>query len=552
VKRVFSSFMLGVLLLTISGGTHYASAQSQIETRYFPETGQSVSGRFLEYWTQNGGLMQQGYPISTLLEEQSPIDGKTYDVQYFERAVFELHPENQAPNDVLLSLLGVLANRQKYPDGAPGQIPNNDPGSVLFKETGKRVGGSFLVYFNEHGGVRQQGLPITDEFQEKSTLDGKTRTVQYFERAVFEWNPSNEPPYNVLLSQLGTFTYKAKQTPPPPKGPVLEPVVPAPADANKSQIGPVASSDYLIWSEGYPYGPRERGNFTDLDIYAIDVHTNKVITVTTASQDQTHATIDGSLVAWRNESAGCAECTPAGLYAKDLATGATYDIVRATADASQGYVAVAGRNVAWVEYAGNKNSIKVKNVDTSNTIVVKSLVGSSTGFTGLTGGGRYVVWDERDYGQQTSSGGLPYRIEAYDLVTGTEINVLTTTLNSSPDGNFPSYALDSNRLAVSVGPNKPFLVDLSANTKVELAYSAPMQIVALSGDRLLFSSSINFSDMFAMDLSSPELKTVQVLQTPPNTPSQEAPAYWAAVVGDWLVWSDGKGSQARLQHKKLD
>jgi hypothetical protein len=34
--------------------------------------------------------------------------------------------------------------------------------------------------------------------------------VQYFERAVFEYHPENQPPYNVLLSQLGTFRYREK------------------------------------------------------------------------------------------------------------------------------------------------------------------------------------------------------------------------------------------------------------------------------------------------------------------------------------------------------
>jgi hypothetical protein len=47
---------------------------------------------------------------------------------------------------------------------------------------------------------------------EKSPLDGKTYTVQYFERSVFEYHPENQPPYNVLLSQLGTFRYKQMYT----------------------------------------------------------------------------------------------------------------------------------------------------------------------------------------------------------------------------------------------------------------------------------------------------------------------------------------------------
>src|ERR1044072_3992574 len=105
----------------------------------FAETGKTLCGRFLEYWQSHGGLAQQGYPISTEMQERSDTDGKTYTVQYFERAVFEAHPENQPPNDVLLSLLGAFIYKESYPGstGAPGQTPNTDTASVLFPETGK-------------------------------------------------------------------------------------------------------------------------------------------------------------------------------------------------------------------------------------------------------------------------------------------------------------------------------------------------------------------------------------------------------------------------------
>src|SRR5437868_533905 len=198
----FAVMALGMSLLGPVGG--FAQAGS----RTFTETGKTVSGKFLDYWDRHGGLQQQGYPVWEELEENSDTDGKVYTVQYFERAVFESHPENQAPNDVLLSLLGVFHYKQKYPNGAPGQQANTGPGSVLFKETGKRLGGVFLGYWQGHGGLAQQGYPISDEFQERSELDGKTYRVQYFERAVFELHPENRPPYNVLLSQLGTFRYR--------------------------------------------------------------------------------------------------------------------------------------------------------------------------------------------------------------------------------------------------------------------------------------------------------------------------------------------------------
>ncbi|HUS13905.1 MAG TPA: N-acetylmuramoyl-L-alanine amidase, partial [Chloroflexia bacterium] len=127
---------------------------------------------------------------------------------YFERAVFELHPENAAPYDILLSQLGSFQYRQKYPSGAPGQHASPAPGAQLFAATGKRVGGAFLAYWQAHGGLAQQGYPISEEFTETSDLDGHPYTVQYFERAVFERHPENAPPYDILLSQLGTLRYQ--------------------------------------------------------------------------------------------------------------------------------------------------------------------------------------------------------------------------------------------------------------------------------------------------------------------------------------------------------
>ena len=179
-------------------------------SRVFPETGNPVRGIFLEYWDRNGGLAQQGFPISELMTEISDLNGRSYTVQYFERAVFEHHPENQSPFNVLLSQLGTFQYRKKYPNGAPNQRPNTQPGSIVFPETGKRVGGRFLEYWREYGGLAQQGFPISEEFQEKSDLNGQTYIVQYFERAVFEYHPENRPPFDVLLSQLGTFRYREK------------------------------------------------------------------------------------------------------------------------------------------------------------------------------------------------------------------------------------------------------------------------------------------------------------------------------------------------------
>ncbi len=73
--------------------------------RYFPETGHNLNGGFREFWEKNGGLAIFGYPISE--EMPATIGDQTYNVQYFERARFEYHPESLGtPWSITLSSLG--------------------------------------------------------------------------------------------------------------------------------------------------------------------------------------------------------------------------------------------------------------------------------------------------------------------------------------------------------------------------------------------------------------------------------------------------------------
>src|SRR5207248_1051357 len=122
---------------------------------------------------------------------------------------------------------------QQDPGGAHGQKPSSAANVHTFTETGHKVGGKFLDYWNAHGALAQQGFPISDEFTEVSDLDGKPYLVQYFERAVFEEHTEfANTPNEVLLSQLGTFRLRAKQGGPPPAPgaptPTTRPVAPAP------------------------------------------------------------------------------------------------------------------------------------------------------------------------------------------------------------------------------------------------------------------------------------------------------------------------------------
>ncbi len=94
---------------------------------------------------------------------------------------------------------------QTTPEPRPQVIAG--PDSLTFAPTGKKVRGTFLAYWNAHGGLPIFGYPISDEMREPGATDGKPYTVQYFERAVFELHPENQSPYDVLLTRLGSLRY---------------------------------------------------------------------------------------------------------------------------------------------------------------------------------------------------------------------------------------------------------------------------------------------------------------------------------------------------------
>ena len=93
---------------------------------YFAATGHAIAAQFWGFYSTHGlefdgnkkakslaesiGLF--GLPISEAQMEQGS-DGNMYLTQWFERARFEYHPENQPPYDVLLGRLGADALQQQ-------------------------------------------------------------------------------------------------------------------------------------------------------------------------------------------------------------------------------------------------------------------------------------------------------------------------------------------------------------------------------------------------------------------------------------------------------
>ena len=181
-------------------------------SRTFPETGQTTSGRLLEFWNQNGNLPVFGMPIAPEGDQQT-LDG-TFRMQLFERNRLELHPENRAPYDVLLGRLG---GDLLYKQGRPWEtLPREQrkAGCHFFEATQHNLCEPFLRYWRTHGlemgdpGVSEReslalfGLPLTTPGTERNS-SGDNVLTQWFERARFEHHPRNAPPYNVRLGRLG-------------------------------------------------------------------------------------------------------------------------------------------------------------------------------------------------------------------------------------------------------------------------------------------------------------------------------------------------------------
>jgi hypothetical protein len=170
---------------------------------YFLESGHTLGGPFRRFWERNGEVAKLGYPISEEMVEVNPLDGQERNVQYFERAVLEYHPEDAATGQtVLLAAVGRWVTQGRdFPRVAP--TPNT-PDRWYFADTGHVVKQAFLKYWQSQGGLATFGYPISEELPEINPGDGKVYTVQYFERARFEWHPTFAgTPDEVQLGLIG-------------------------------------------------------------------------------------------------------------------------------------------------------------------------------------------------------------------------------------------------------------------------------------------------------------------------------------------------------------
>ena len=183
-----------------------APAAAQARERCFPETGYCISGPILAYWERNGGLPIFGYPISE--QRVETVEGRSLPVQWFERDRLEI----QADGTVTAGRLGArLLELQGRPwESFPPERPINSLECRYFPQTRFNVCGWILGHWERNGGLERFGYPITPVFEEE--IEGRTYSVQYFERRRFELHPENTYPHDVLLGLLGREVYALERT----------------------------------------------------------------------------------------------------------------------------------------------------------------------------------------------------------------------------------------------------------------------------------------------------------------------------------------------------
>jgi uncharacterized protein YkwD len=109
---------------------------------YVPQTGHALAEPFLSYWRTHGGVRILGYPISEVVSENG------LQVQYFERARFERHPENAgSAYEVLLSLLGKVSFEQHgspaaQAPAAPAPAPAASPVNAMESRLLEQINGA--------------------------------------------------------------------------------------------------------------------------------------------------------------------------------------------------------------------------------------------------------------------------------------------------------------------------------------------------------------------------------------------------------------------------
>ncbi len=170
---------------------------------YVSETQHFMSTGFKSYWQTHGGPSLFGFPLTEEFFEKDPASDGDIIVQYFERVKLEYRGSLPEGERISLGRLGVeLTESRQF---APVAAFTSSDDRLYFPETQHSLASGFKQFWDANGGLASFGFPISEEFQENG------RTVQYFERARFEFNPDGaDTQSKVILGLLGREALQQK------------------------------------------------------------------------------------------------------------------------------------------------------------------------------------------------------------------------------------------------------------------------------------------------------------------------------------------------------
>lgn len=177
-------------------GNNLAAAAVHLKTLQGPITPEIITQPDAAGTFSFSGLSAGLYAVSADMPGFLP--GGPYSVQL-----------NGGPSDVKTVLI-ILSDKKPAAMERVAPAPNTRD-RLFFQPVGHTLKGSFLKFWQSHGGLAIFGYPISEEFQEVSLTDGKTYTVQYFERNRFEYHPEfANTPSEVLMGLLGVDSTRGR------------------------------------------------------------------------------------------------------------------------------------------------------------------------------------------------------------------------------------------------------------------------------------------------------------------------------------------------------
>jgi hypothetical protein len=162
---------------------------------YFEETGQILSGPFLDSWFRFGGPDRTGFPVT------APMRIGDRWVQWFEYARFEVPAETYegAPVDAIESapIGSAYARTFGYARAHPAFAPvgGAGEGGRYFEDSRHTVANAFLAAYDLPANNGRYGLPISEEFAINGT------TYQFFEHGALSWTEAT----GVVRVPVGTL-----------------------------------------------------------------------------------------------------------------------------------------------------------------------------------------------------------------------------------------------------------------------------------------------------------------------------------------------------------